>query len=768
MRGVRNALLFLALILAFFWKPLTGDFINVPMDYLQTLPPWTFLTNDHHVLNSDMNDLALQLVDWAHVVRESWKSFTPPIWNHYNAAGYPLLANGQSSAFSPLRLLTLPFPLGKAMTIEASLKIFLALLFTFLFCRQRGKSELASTIAAIGFGFGGFITVWIHFPIATSACFLPAAMYLIDRLAKRPTIGTFAAIAFVWAALIYGGHPETAAHIALLGVPYAMWIVFVDRAAPPRMLVMLLGAMFVAGLLAMPFLAPFAEAVTKSKRYAEINTQHWSAKNLPYSNLESLVVAVQPHIYGRRPIEQGWGASQPDPMSAFAGTFALASWFANVVFVIRRRAWRSRELFFAVFTLFVLGIFMSWPGIGTAIHVLLPIVAHARTRLLFCFLLAVQSADAIDRVRAGERTPMLAGIAAAAASIVIVFKWVWFPYKELLHSALVAAIPSVIVLVIAILFTLLRNRWATIILGIAVTAEMFSYFRGWSPPLPGSKLAPVTPLIAKLQKLAAETPPTEPFRVAGIDAMLFPNSNALYGIEDIRAHDPMANQRYLHFLELTAKYNPKEYAAMLPNANASVFDFLNVRYVLDNPRLEKDPERYRVVYDGADGRIFENRHVLPRFYPVRNVLLEFNDAEFTRKLIANQEWGQTALIEDLDVEAPQMRDDFFKPRPPNAPLATSKIVEGSPTRYRIRVDAPRWTLVVSSIPWWPGWQVTRNGTRIQPIRVNSAFLGFAVPPGTTDVRVWYAPRSFWAGVGVGLTALAALLVGVWRRQSPLW
>ncbi|HEY0590436.1 MAG TPA: YfhO family protein, partial [Thermoanaerobaculia bacterium] len=732
-------------------------------------PPWYFVVPDHAVRNTDMNDIPLQQLGWIHAVRESWKSLTVPLWNSFNGAGYPLMANGQSSAFSPFRLVTLPLPLGKALTVEASLKIFIALLFTFLFCRERGRSRFASLVAAIAFGFGGFVTIWIHFPIVTTACFLPAVMYLIERMAGRPSPGTFAAMALVWAAIVFGGHPETAAHIGLMTLAYAAWVALVARdeggtIAPRRLLLRYVGAVAIGALLALPFILPFAEAMTKSHRFAQLRNAPWSAAALPFANRESLFAAIQPHLYGRVPEEKTWGASLPDPMSAFAGTLAIAAWFATIVAIARRRAWRSRETFFAVSALLALGTFMSWPGLGTAVHVLLPIVAHARTRLLFGFLLAVMSAEAIDRVRRGERMPMLVGIAAAASSIACAFRAVDFPSEAWRHSAVIASIPSLAVLGVALVFVLTRRNVALAVLGAAVALELFSLFRGWSPPVPSTELAPATPMIRTLQAIAAETPPTQPFRIAGMGAMLFPNTNALFGLEDVRAHDPMVNERYVQFLAKTAGYNPQDYIAMLHDADAPVLDFLNVRFVLDDPGREKDPSRYRLVYDGPDGRIFENLRVLPRFFAVRSVLLEYDDARFDEKLSAHRDWANTALVEFGDVETPQMRDDVFGSQPADARVAAAHILAASPTDYRLRVDAPRWSLIASSIPWWRGWTVTRNGKRVEPIRVNGAFLGFAVPPGTTDVRVRYEPWTFRAGAGIALVTLVGLIAGLARAR----
>jgi hypothetical protein len=150
---------------------------------------------------------------------------------------------------------------------------------------------------------------------------------------------------------------------------------------------------------------------------------------------------------------------------------------------------------------------------------------------------------------------------------------------------------------------------------------------------------------------------------------------------------------------------------------------------------------------------------------VRNVILEFRDEVFFPRLKDHEDWSRTALLDGLKLEAPEMRDDFFKPRPESSPLATSKIVEAKNADYRIQVSAPRWSLVVSSIPWWPGWKVERNGRRVDPIRVNGIFLGFAVPPGETDVRVWYSPWTYWVGVWL---AVGTMLSVVGYRFSALY
>lgn len=263
---------------------------------------------------------------------------------------------------------------------------------------------------------------------------------------------------------------------------------------------------------------------------------------------------------------------------------------------------------------------------------------------------------------------------------------------------------------------------------------------------------PTTPMLRALGDLAKKT--YAPFRIVS-------NEKTVYGYEDVRVNDPMANGRYVGLLSHVIEYDPTE--PRWPNFEHPLLDYLNVRYVLTSPGTTLPP-RFLVRYDGPDGRLFENMNALPRFFAARNVILDFNDASYANRLKA-LDWSQTALLDKLDPESPQQQADFFRARSPEAPVATTEILEAKPTDYRLHVRAPRWTLIVSSVPYWPGWKVERNGARIEPIRVNGAFLGFAVPPGQLDVRVWYDPWSFRLGAIVAAATLIALAAYGVRRYS---
>jgi hypothetical protein len=276
---------------------------------------------------------------------------------------------------------------------------------------------------------------------------------------------------------------------------------------------------------------------------------------------------------------------------------------------------------------------------------------------------------------------------------------------------------------------------------------------------------PLTPLVRKLIELTRRQDHQPPPRVVGIGAWFFPNVAAMYGIEDIRTHDPMANGRYMGLLRVLAGYKTPNYFALWENTDTTLLDYLNVRYVVTALEETYDSDRYRLLFSSPEGTIYENRTVLPRFFAVKNVVLEFRKDVYTHLLLTQEDWAHTAILADLKPASQREQLDLLAPRPGDRRIARVTIGDASGSEYRVRVDAPRWTLVVSSLPSWPGWKIeTDRGRALRTEEVNGVFLGFVTPPGTTRVRIFYDPLSFRIGLAISLLTILALAVTAFRER----
>jgi hypothetical protein len=568
---------------------------------------------------------------------------------------------------------------------------------------------------------------------------------------------------------------------------YLLWIVFIERGAgsptrsegqktgeagqrtrPTAWFMTLAGtaaALACGAMLAMPFIAPFLEAVPRSKRYQQLLV-------LPhlvgiFSDWPSKILLIEPTFFGHVPLEKAWvGAASAEGLEGAASILGLAAMVALAIRAIALRRFRDREVFFVLATIFFIGVVLAWPGVSDIFTMMFKLAANARLRSMLCLLGALQTAAVLDFVRRERAWPYLLGVFAAALTLFLLITRVDFPTEVYKSTAVWAIAPSMLVLALAALVPLAgRFKHAmTMLVAVAVIVEVFSFNIGWNPNLPIELFYPKTPLLEAMEQLKAKHPPNDPFRIVGLGPALFPNLNAMYDLEDVRVHDPMANGRYLGVLRVRGDYDPTNYFAKWEKIDSRMLDFLNVRYVVADIFEEvKDHQRYLEIYSGKDGRIFENRDVMPRFFSVPNVILEFRRENFARLLMAQKEFRDTCIVNKLPVRNDRERTDLLAPRPAGAPQAKVVIGDSTPTDFRMHVSAPRYTMIASSQPSWPGWHVEANGHALKPLEVNGAFWGFVVSPGESEVRMWYAPWSFRIGVICALLTALGLLIA--RRTT---
>ncbi|MDQ3281061.1 MAG: YfhO family protein [Acidobacteriota bacterium] len=733
----RIALLFFLLVLLFLWRPLTGDDVLVSADVIRLVPPWSELrapkrppVTKYDVSNLNLHDVPMQIVPWMHQVREAWRAFEVPLWNPAAGGGMPLLANGQSTPLSPLRLLTLPLSLTHAVAAECAMRLLLALVLTFLFCRSR-YSMFASVVAAVVYAFSTWVTVWLQFPIATAAAFLPGVLLAIERLIEDATRRRFIGAALLFAVAVLSGHPETIFHVSLIAAAYGIWIAIVERGAPRRLLPVI-GASLVAMLLASPFLVPFAEAVLRSQRLAELHAPRESIVP-PFSDFASAILLLQPRFFGQLPIERPWGPTTLESICGFAGVLAIASAIALAIFIVRTRRFRERETLYLLAILFSLAVILGWPLITPLFHAIAGLAPPMRLRMALCWFGALSVAATIDATRReNTRVPLLTGTLCVALTMLWLLMRVEFPSPSHRVTAVLSLLPSIAVL---LALTLPRIRFHAA--ALLTLVELWLAIAYWNSALPQRELYPRTPLIATLQQM--QRADNQPFRILGTGGMLYPNVGAMYGFEDVRVHDPMAYAPYVDFLAKTVDWNAADYYAKWNDTATPLLDFLNVKYVATTSEIS-DP-RYEQRYSGRDGRIYVNRTVLPRFYATRNVLIGGD-------LRQHSDYRYTAIVEKLprrfaaELTAPWTTED-----------ARVDIVRASASAFTLRIHAPRTTLVVSSIPNYPGWRVP-----FPKLAVNGPFLGFVVPRGDHTIRLAYRPLSFYVTSAIALLTLATLLV----------
>jgi hypothetical protein len=199
--------------------------VYVPSDMGSSFP-LTAVTQPEPVKNFLLSDEYILFPPWELFNRDQVRHGQLPLWNPYNAAGVPQLANYESAVFS---IFTLPFyvlPYRAGVIVSIFLKLFLAGYLTFLFLRGTGIRLIAALVGGITFMFSGYMLVWLSSLLPSAAALIPGTLFFVDQTLlhfdrNRRTvwmlIGLFVCQLFV----LFAGHPEGAYFGMILAATYA-------------------------------------------------------------------------------------------------------------------------------------------------------------------------------------------------------------------------------------------------------------------------------------------------------------------------------------------------------------------------------------------------------------------------------------------------------------------------------------------------------------------------------------------------------------------
>jgi hypothetical protein len=279
-------------------------------------------------------------------------------------------------------------------------------------------------------------------------------------------------------------------------------------------------------------------------------------------------------------------------------------------------------------------------------------------------------------------------------------------------------------------------------------------------------LFPSTPLIEFLRRQRA------PFRVVGESSVLFPNDNVFAGVEDVRTHDPVERRDYVEFLDAACGFPPADYFKFIRDLNAPALDFLNVRYLVSIAGRESPGPRWRRVYSGEDGTVFENDQVQARVFSpgsvtlvaakkrlgswVRNAITEFGlrPSELARR----SDWKEHALL--LGREAGTVA---------NGRAEVSDYRESTNEASFFARASEGGAFLVTSLVQDGGWSASdETGGRIAVTLANGPFLALRAPAGDHRLLLKYRPPGFLTGCWISLGGLfAVVLWGVLQRADTL-
>ncbi|HEX9162863.1 MAG TPA: hypothetical protein VF980_14245, partial [Thermoanaerobaculia bacterium] len=337
--------------------------------------------------NGRLADVAFQMVPWREVTRRALAAREWPLFNPYELCGDVLAAGGQPAAFSPFTLIACVLPAPLSFTFTGVIAFFVAGLGCFLFAREIGCSEVASSFAAAAWMLCTPVALQVLWPLGFAWTLFPLVLAATHRLVHAPAVGSVVLLAVALALEILAGHPETVLHVVTISSIYAL----LELRQQPRKSRVLLAAL-ISGAIAIglsaihlwPWLDALQQTSERGLRYL------WGRSPLrvaPGSVTDILLGDLVPWLRPER-----WNL----PGDAIAGSIVLALALYSAIFVRARRTW-----FFVVLAVVCALVGANaWP-LAQLLH-RIPVFREAfndRLSTAVPFALAMLAALAIDRLR---------------------------------------------------------------------------------------------------------------------------------------------------------------------------------------------------------------------------------------------------------------------------------------------------------------------------------------------------------------------------------
>ena len=615
-------------------------------------------------------------------------------------------------------------------------------------CRLLGARSPAALLGAAAFTLGGGLLAWALFPLSTAVAWAPWVLAGVVAVARRATRGALLVLALATAGLFLAGHPETAFGSVLLAAAVGI-AVRSRRVSRRRFLALACAGGLLGAALAAPLLIPFATAAQRSLRAGEeLTIEHMP---LPVPLLGWVDAGHVSFLRGPfSPVVYGWpyGPTFGGPQTwavGLGGYSGLAAIAGAAAALAGRRRRRPGVLLAGWATALVLALQLT-PIEVVRQRVPLLHVAES-TRFLPVAMLALTVAAALGWEELARRGRPRAWVAAALPLGIGLALTPVLPVALLAIATLAAAV-------------LVRRRapiaWAT--LAAALLIELVPWGRA---QLPADLPAFFYPRVPLVERVAAEVAGGA-FRAVGEHFELYPSLLPVYGVREVRSHNPLAPRPYLAVLAQAFAFAPSShrYFSTFGNVEHPLLDFLGVRVVVSNQY--QPPKRRLVRADTGDllpEQLYRNPAALPRWFLPTAV--ELVPRQGTLRWIARMRDARrvAAVAEEADGWRPESRQ--WRP-------GVVRPLAAHPGRVVLAVEGRGDRLLATSLPGPFGWQARGGGRPLPLLTVNGAFLGVRVPAEVRRVELRYVPPGLVLGWVLAAVASAALLVvAVVRRAGSL-
>lgn len=720
---------------------------------------------------------ALQFYPWREFAFDTLRAGQLPLWNPYNGAGAPLVANYQSALFYPLTWIGLLLPLAWAMSVTSALHLFIAGWGMWLFTGRLGIPALGRGVSALAFGLTGYLVARLGtYPMIAAVAWLPFMMWAALGVIQRKRLRDVGWLALATGLQLLAGHAQTAWYSLLLVGLFSLYMALRHREKDwwQRLGLAAVGVMLGAAIAAVQ-LWPTAELLRTSQRSDGVDFDF--AMNFSYGPARALNF-IAPNVFGS-PGDGTYlteGAFFED--AVYIGLLPLLSALAAILGWLVRRFRKGLDELPAASTV------LFW----VVILIVAFVFALGNHSPVYPFLF--RNAPTFDLFQAPVRwhlwtvfaLSVLAGIGTRSWGRGY---WLFFGTRLAIAGCIAAALLALFAapIIIPAEGDPELARALTVLRMAVVTTGIFGALAGALTLLQPEResrrygwwaLAVLIVVAIDLGWAAQGLNPTVP--AAFYDRIPAPEGEArAYWPEE--AERAVEFETYLLFKDYrVAADNWRDFrASQLPNLNLidrwhllNNFDPLRVgpftQYMAlieaNLPDAQKllQAAQVNAVYDETGTRIALDAPAARAWF-VETVCWHSDEISLLNALTdVNWEPLRQAHLTGAG-ECPALPDE---------PLAIGQVVSVSDQAnvLEIAVETQTGGWLVLADTFYPGWTAAVDGVPADIQRVNLAFRGVEIPAGAQMVRFEYRPTWLLPGLFISLAALLVTLALFRLRGAP--
>ncbi len=725
---------------------------------------------------------SLQFIPWRALALDTLLKGSMPLWNPFNSMGAPLLANYQVAFFYPPNWIQLPFyyfggvpGLATSFTVLVILHLVFASLGMAFFLKSNKVGDFGQVIGGLAFSLSGYLIARVSFfSIIWTVSWMPWIFYFISEITSQESYSLknnanrknyFGLIVCLWM-LLLAGHAQSAWYIILLVLIWSVIKIIRSRLDKHQFLITglfmiaLIWAVSLSAIQLIPtyeYLTESQRAIALEKNYA-LNYSFWPWR---------LITFLMPFLFGSPANGTAWGYGNFWEDAVFVGVWPFLL-FIYSIFNIFKKKTQNIELEIFSITAVLMGIILAL-GKNTLVfnflfdHIPTFDIFQAPSRFMLwtifgLAILAGKGGDALNNLQEIRIKKFLfIPISFIGVAIASIFSRDLIPYlpqtfwQSSLTFSIIGLIGGVVILIWKSSSNIRIGRIVKKIFLVIVLMDLILFGYGLNPTTsvdifeskimnaPNNSDGRVYISLSDEYDLKfnrffriQDFRMIEPWQ--DVNRANLPNINVLNGISAVNNFDPLIPSRFSYLMNELGKMPPDQLEKWLSHINVSAYYLMNI-----------NEENGIEIIKNNDNERFH-------WYNCVESSVSFNDSwiKINEQFLNSAHGKKYAIIENsvLNISSDCNSES----------IAAVTIIGESSNSIFLSVEAQGNGWLVISDTWYPGWKATVDNKNVKIYLADFILRGIQIPKGTHLVRLWYAPNSFYFGVGFTFLGIVALIV----------